>query len=50
MIDNPDYEYTLKPEKVFKTATFMNQIGTVKKRPASWKELFFPEVHSLNGD
>jgi NitT/TauT family transport system substrate-binding protein len=50
MIDNPDYEYTLKPEKVFKTATFMNQIGTVKKRPGSWKDLFFPEVHSLDGD
>jgi NitT/TauT family transport system substrate-binding protein len=50
MIDNPDYEYTLKPEKVFKTAEFMNQIGTIKKHPGSWKELFYPEVHSLNGD
>ena len=50
MIDDPDYEYTLRPEKVFKTAEFMHQIGTIKKRPDSWKDLFFPEVHSLNGD
>jgi NitT/TauT family transport system substrate-binding protein len=50
MIDNPDYEYTLKPEKVQKTAEFMHQIGTIKKRPASWKDLFFPEVHAMGGD
>ena len=50
MIDNPDYEYTLRPEKVFKTAVFMNQIGSVKRRPASVRDLFFPEVHPLGGD
>jgi NitT/TauT family transport system substrate-binding protein len=50
MIDNPDYEYTLRPEKVFKTALFMNQIGTIKKRPQSLRDLFFPEIHSLGGD
>ncbi|GAC1554847.1 MAG: ABC transporter substrate-binding protein [Myxococcales bacterium] len=50
MIDDPDYEYTLKPEKVQKTAEFMHQIGNIKKRPDSWKDLFFPEVHSLKGD
>jgi NitT/TauT family transport system substrate-binding protein len=50
MIDDPDYEYTLKPEKVQKTAEFMHQIGNIKKRPESWKDLFFPEVHPLEGD
>jgi NitT/TauT family transport system substrate-binding protein len=50
MIDDPDYEYTLRPEKVFKTAVFMNQIGSIKKRPGSLRDLFFPEVHSLGGD
>jgi NitT/TauT family transport system substrate-binding protein len=50
MIDNPDYEYTLRPEKVQKTAEFMHQIGNIKKRPDSWKDLFFPEVHPLEGD
>jgi NitT/TauT family transport system substrate-binding protein len=50
VIENPDYAYTLRPEKVFQTALFMNQIGTIKKRPASLRELFFPEAHSLGGD
>jgi NitT/TauT family transport system substrate-binding protein len=50
MIGAPDYAYTLTPQKVYKTAEFMNKIGTVKSKPASWKDLFFPEVHGLQGD
>jgi len=50
MIAARDYAYTLSPQKVFKTAEFMNRIGTVKRKPASWKDLFFPEVHALQGD
>lgn len=45
-----DYAYTLTPQKVFKTAEFMNKIGTVKTKPASWKDLFFPEVQGVPGD
>ena len=45
-----DYAYKLAPQKVYKTAEFMNRIGTVKRKPASWKDLFFPEVHALQGD
>jgi len=50
MISAHDYAYTLAPQKVFKTAEFMNRIGTVKRKPASWKDLFCPEVHALQGD
>jgi NitT/TauT family transport system substrate-binding protein len=50
MISAADYAYTLTPQKVYKTAEFMNRIGTVKHKPASWTELFFPEVHDLPGD
>src|SRR6516162_3858597 len=50
MISARDYAYTLAPQKVFKTAEFMNRIGTVKRKPASWKDLFFPEVHGLQAD
>jgi NitT/TauT family transport system substrate-binding protein len=50
MIAAKDYTYTLAPQKVFKTAEFMNRIGTAKNRPASVKDLFFPEVQSLPGD
>jgi NitT/TauT family transport system substrate-binding protein len=50
MINAPDYAYTLMPQKVGKTADFMYKIGTIKTKPESWKELFFPEVHGLQGD
>jgi NitT/TauT family transport system substrate-binding protein len=50
MISAPHYAYTLTPQKVYKTAEFMNKIGTIKSKPASWKDLFFPEVHGLQGD
>ena len=45
-----DYAYTLTPQKVYKTAEFMNRIGTVKNKPQSVKDLFFPEIGSLPGD
>ncbi|HEX2115188.1 MAG TPA: ABC transporter substrate-binding protein [Alphaproteobacteria bacterium] len=50
MIGDKDYNYTLMPQKVFATAAFMAKIGTIKEAPASWKDLFFPEVHDLPGD
>jgi NitT/TauT family transport system substrate-binding protein len=50
MIGAKDYAYTLAPQKVYKTAEFMHKIGTVKNKPASWKDLFFPEVQGLQGD
>jgi NitT/TauT family transport system substrate-binding protein len=50
MINDKDYAYTLMPQKVFKTATFMAQIGSIKEAPATWQDLFFPEIHNLQGD
>jgi NitT/TauT family transport system substrate-binding protein len=50
MISAPDYAYTLTPQKVGKTADFMHKIGAIKTKPASWKDLFFPEVQALPGD
>jgi NitT/TauT family transport system substrate-binding protein len=50
MIAAKDYAYTLSPQKVYKTAEFMYKIGTLKTKPASWKDLFFPEVQNLPGD
>lgn len=50
IIDEKDYTFTLKPEKVLKTAQFMAQIGTVKQSPAAIGDLFFPEIGALGGD
>jgi NitT/TauT family transport system substrate-binding protein len=49
LMNDPQVRYTLAPERVLPYAQFMNQIGTLKNRPASWKEMFFPEIHDLPG-
>jgi NitT/TauT family transport system substrate-binding protein len=49
MLENPEYRFTLVPEGVMKYATFMASTGVLKKKPANWKELFFPHVHHLPG-
>ncbi len=50
IISDKDYAYTLQPQKVFKTALFMEKIGSIKHKPASLEELFFPEVADQKGD
>ena len=50
IIEDKDYAYTLKPQKVFATATFMAKIGSIKQAPRSVEDLFFPEIAGLNGD
>ena len=42
-------EYTLAPQRVLPFATFMHDVGTLKNKPASWKDLFFPEIHDMSG-
>jgi NitT/TauT family transport system substrate-binding protein len=49
MLGNPEYRFTMTPENVLKYASFMQSIGAMKNKPASWKDLFFPNVHSLPG-
>ena len=44
-----DLEFTKVPSNVGKMVDFMQRVGLVKAKPASWKDLFFPEAHSLPG-
>jgi sulfonate transport system substrate-binding protein len=50
IISDKDYNYTLRPEKVFKTAQFMAEIGSIKQAPAALADLFFPENAKWGGD
>jgi NitT/TauT family transport system substrate-binding protein len=50
IISDKDYNYTLKPEKVFKTAQFMAEIGSIKQAPTALADLFFPENAKWGGD
>lgn len=49
ILDQPDIYYTTKPEGVMKYATFMNEIGSLKNKAASLKDLFF-DTGALGGN
>lgn len=49
LIRLPDVQYSVAPVAVNKFATFMSRIGTLKRAPASWRDLFFSEAHALAG-
>jgi NitT/TauT family transport system substrate-binding protein len=45
----PQVKWTMSPQNTMKFAEFMHSVGTIKEKPADWKELFFPEIHDLPG-
>ncbi len=49
MISDPDIEYTTAPANLMTHVTFMHKVGRLKHLPTSWKDMFFPEAHNLNG-
>ena len=49
MLQDPAVKFTTTPENVTKYAHFMHDTGAVRTRAASWKDVFFPEVHALPG-
>jgi len=49
VISGPQVHWTMAPLNTMKFATFMASVGSIKEAPKSWKDLFFPEVHDLDG-
>jgi NitT/TauT family transport system substrate-binding protein len=49
ILEDPLVEYTETPKNVMKFVEFKNEIGTLKAKPASWKDMFFDNVHHLPG-
>jgi NitT/TauT family transport system substrate-binding protein len=49
VISGPQVQWTMTPLNTMKYAAFMASVGSLKEAPKSWKDLFFPEVHDLNG-
>ena len=50
MISDPEFSYAPEPENVMKIYGFMHKVGALKNMPATWQDLFFPEVHGLKGN
>ena len=49
MLADPQLRFTLTPENVLKFTAFKVRNGTIKTRPETWKDLFFPEIHAAEG-
>lgn len=49
MLNDPQIEYSLTPKNITKYADFLFKVGSIKQKPATWKDLFFPEIHQLPG-
>jgi len=49
ILNDPTIEYSLVPRNVMQMVDFMYKAGTIKVKPASWKDMFFPNAHSMAG-
>lgn len=48
-LNDPHVKFTTTPENVMKYGAFMHDVGSIKNRPSSWKDLFFTEIHGAPG-
>lgn len=49
IVAGPQVKWTTTPEATMKYADFMTTVGSIKVKPASWKDFFFPEIYDLKG-
>jgi NitT/TauT family transport system substrate-binding protein len=49
MLNDPAIVYTTTPQNVMKYVDFMAKVGSIKVKPESWKDLFFPNAQNLPG-
>ncbi len=49
LLNDPAFRFTTVPENTMKYAQFMHRTGTSRENPAGWQEMFFPEIHALQG-
>ena len=50
LLTAPGFEFGKTPRKIGPQAEFLHRMGLIKTKPASWKDVFFAEVHGLAGD
>jgi NitT/TauT family transport system substrate-binding protein len=49
IVKDPENSFTTTPQNIMKYAEFMLKVGSIKEKPASWKDMFFPEIHGKSG-
>lgn len=48
-LNNTQIDYDSAPLRITKFSDFLYQIGSIKTKPSSWKDLFFPDIHHKKG-
>jgi NitT/TauT family transport system substrate-binding protein len=49
LLADPRFKYQLTPLATMRWADFMHQVGRIKVAPATWRDLFWPEIYDRNG-
>lgn len=49
ILSNADFVFTTTPRGVIRYADFMHGINAITNKPASWKDVFFEEIHDESG-
>jgi NitT/TauT family transport system substrate-binding protein len=49
ILEDPNSRFSTVPEGTMRYAEFMSRVGTIKAKPASWKDLFFAPIQSTPG-
>ena len=49
VLEDPDISFSSTPRNTQRYADFMHRVGTISNAPASWRDLFFPEIHGAEG-
>ena len=50
ILGDPALRYSLTPSGTMVFAEFMYKVGSIKVKPADWKDLFFEEIYHLPGN
>jgi NitT/TauT family transport system substrate-binding protein len=49
-LEDPNLVFTEVPRNIQKYADFMFEVGSIKTKASSWKDIYFPEIHNLPGN
>ena len=44
-LNDPGFEFTARPQRIFHFGQFLNRMGAVKAKVADWRELFWETAH-----
>ena len=49
ILTDPNTKFSVVPDGTMRYAEFMARVGTIKAKPATWKDYFFPAIYGVAG-